>query len=520
MEEALAGELRRIDRRLAIAWTMLSVIGVVGGLYAAVVVRPGFGLAIAAVSGCALVPFAMAAWTLGKRPLPRVAEIALMGFASLTPWIFFVVTVVTQGPVYALGSWVTPMVFAALMVASVARLRPVSSIVVGLVGAAAHLVAYFVLAHPRLSPDEAQIFVRPGMQLTRAISLALGGGVGAFVAWELRRAIGRAESKVHVAELFGKYRLVRPIGTGGAGVVHEAIYSPAGGFERRVAVKVLHPSLATEPAFIDGLRREAELGSRLAHPNVVTIHDFGQHEGVAFMAMEYVDGMTLDRLASRARRAGTVIPVDVVGWIGRSILAGLGHAHEGVHGSDGEALRILHRDVCPQNLLISSLGEVKLTDFGIARVLGQAASANTRTVAGHDAYMAPEQARGGEITLRVDLFAVAVVLWELLAGRRLFARDNSAATVLALLEEPIVPITVVRTELDVAWDAFFARALARDPAERFSSARAMEQALLALPGARAEDSQVALRKLVADLASAPPSTEAEMSSAPTRRHSR
>lgn len=499
---------------------MLSALGVAGGLYAAVVVRREFGLSIAAVSACALVLFAAAARVLGKRPLPRAAEIALMGFTSLAPWIFFVVTLLTQGPVYALGSWVTPMVFAALMVASVARLRPVSSIVVGLVGAVTHVVVYFALAWPRLAPTETDVFVRPGMQITRAMSLAIGGLVGAFVAWELRRAIGRAESKVKVAELFGKYRLVRAIGTGGAGVVHEAIYSPAGGFERRVAVKVLHPSLATEPSFIDGLRREAELGSRLAHPNVVTIHDFGQHEGVAFMAMEYVDGMTLDRLASRARRAGVLIPVDVVGYVGRSILAGLAHAHEGVHDADGEPLRILHRDICPQNLLVSNLGEVKLTDFGIARVLGQTGSANTRTVAGHDAYMAPEQARGGEITLRVDLFAVAIVLWELLAGRRLFARENAAATVLALLEEPIVPVTVVRTELDAAWDAFFARGLARDPAERFASARAMEQALLALPGARAEDSPVALRKLVADLANAPPSTEAEMSSAPTRKHSR
>ncbi len=477
---------------------MLSLGGFLLGIYAAIVVRPGFGVAIAVVCLLATMLFALAAWVLGKRPLPRVAELGILGFVSVAPWVFFVVILLSEGPVFALGSWVPPMIFAALMVASVARLRPISSIVVGAIGAVSHLVVYFLLASPRLVGTDAIVFVRPSMQITRALSLLAGGLVGAFVAWELRRAIGRAESKVHVAELFGKYRLVRPIGTGGAGVVHEAIYSPAGGFERRVAVKVLHPALATEPAFVDGLRHEAELGSRLAHPNVVTIHDFGRHEGVAFLAMEYVDGMSLERLASRARRAGVPIPAHVVGYVGRQVLTGLAYAHEGVHGDDGEPLRILHRDVCPQNLLVSNLGEVKLTDFGIARVLGRAAATTTHTVAGHEAYMAPEQARGDEITVRADLFAVGIVLWELLAGRYLFARENGAATLLAMLEDDVAPITTLRPELDPRWNAFFERALARDPAQRFGSASEMADALEALPGARADkdESQSALRKLV------------------------
>jgi serine/threonine-protein kinase len=516
LEEALASELRRIDRRLAIAWAMLSLGGFLLGIYAAIVVRPGFGIAIAAVCLVATIPFALAAWVLGKRPLPRAAELGILAFVSVAPWVFFVVILLSEGPVFALGSWVPPMIYTALMVASVARLRPLSSIVVGAIGAVSHLVVYFVLAAPRLVAADAIVFVRPSMQITRAISLLVGGMVGAFVAWELRRAIGRAESKVHVAELFGKYRLVRPIGTGGAGVVHEAIYSPAGGFERRVAVKVLHPALATEPAFVDGLRHEAELGSRLAHPNVVTIHDFGMHEGVAFMAMEYVDGMSLERLATRARRAGVAIPAHVVGYVGQQVLTGLAYAHEAVHGEDGEPLRILHRDVCPQNLMVSSLGEVKLTDFGIARVLGRAAATTTHTIAGHEAYMAPEQARGEEITLRADLFAVGIVLWELLAGRHLFVRENGAATLLAMLEEPVVPINAIRGELDDAWNAFFARAIAREPAARFGSAAEMAAALGGLPGARADkdESQAALRKLVAALATAAPSPEPD---GPTRR---
>ena len=291
-------------------------------------------------------------------------------------------------------------------------------------------------------------------------------------------------------EVFGKYRIVRKIGSGSGGTVHEAIDRPEGGFERRVAVKQLHTHLITERAFVEGFRAEAELGARLADPNVVVIHDFGRHEETFFMAMEFIDGLPLSKLTQRARAANVAFPSHVVGHIARSVLRGLAHAHEGVRDEAGHPLRILHRDVCPQNVLVSRIGEVKLTDFGIARVLGHTdETASTRTIAGHEAYMAPEQIENGALDLTSDLFAMGVILWELLAGRRLFARDNPASTLLAVMEAHVA-------ELDSPWDAFLQRALARDPKARFPSARAMLTALDTIEGARGDDAATTLGELV------------------------
>jgi serine/threonine-protein kinase len=150
------------------------------------------------------------------------------------------------------------------------------------------------------------------MQLSRSFTLAIAGGVGAYVARELRRAIARADRSVRKEELFGKYRLTKAIASGGVGAVHEAVYCPEGGFERRVAVKLLHPHLARESAFVVGFRAEAELGSRLAHPNIVTILDFGQQNDAYFLAMEYVDGLSLQRLFKALEARSN--PVAVAAW--------------------------------------------------------------------------------------------------------------------------------------------------------------------------------------------------------------
>ena len=487
LAEALDSELRQLDLRVAQAWCLLCAGGVVGGLGVAFAgISRSLGVVCAFASAAMLVPFGAAAFVLRRRALPRPLARALIGLEALLPWSFLALLVVTQGPAYALASWLPPMIFAGVIVAALARLQPLAPVVVGVVGAAAHLGVYAALAHPSLDPDTPLLFAKPALQVTRALSLFGTGLVASFVTRYLRRAIGRAESKVRTEELLGKYRLLEKIGAGGAGIVHAALYRPEGGFSRRVAVKILHPHLAVEPAFVEGFRREAELGARLAHPNVVTIHDFGRHEGVAFIAMELIEGLTLARLLSRAAAANVPLPIHVATHVARSALDGLEHAHEGVRGDDGAPLRILHRDVCPQNILVSKIGEVKLNDFGIARVLGAAGAAQTQNVAGHEAYMAPEQARGTEMTVRTDLFALAIVLWECLAGRRLFARATGAATLVAMLEDPIPPIAVVRPDLAASYNDFFERALARDPSARFASAREMSEALLALPGARGD----------------------------------
>ena len=493
LEDALASEVLRLQGSIARVWVLLSAVGVLGGVVLALTVARSLGIATAALGAAVCAFFAWGARRASRGVRTNPALLAVVEGAL--PWMFLLVLAGTQGAAYAIASWVPPMMFCAVIIGWTARVEPRPPVIVGALGAATYVVAYYAWLHARV-PDDGFLIWRPAMQWTRAVSLLIAGLGGGLVARELRRVIGRAERAVRREELFGKYRLVRKVASGGAGVVHEALYCPEGGFERRVAVKMMHPHLASEPGFVAAFRAEAELGARLAHPNVVTILDFGMQADAYFLSMEYVDGAPLSRVLSRAHEAEHTLSTALVAHVGRAVLDGLEHAHEGVRGADARPLRIVHRDLCPQNVLCSRIGEVKVADFGIARALGDAASAHTRTVAGHEAYMAPEQARAEPMDARTDLFSVGVVLWEMLAARRLFARPNPGATMLAVVSDEIPPITLVRADLDPAWDAFFASALSRDPYGRFPSARAMRAALDALPGARGADPTAELAGLV------------------------
>ncbi|HEY1956944.1 MAG TPA: serine/threonine-protein kinase [Polyangiaceae bacterium] len=470
LENAIDVELRRVERSIARAWVVLAAAATVLSLVVAATIARRLGLVMAAINAGLTVVFVGAARWVDRRPVDRRTPLVVVAFEGAMPWVFFVALAFTQGAPYALASWIPPLVFAALVVAWVARLRPWPPVVVSIASGVAYLAAYFVFVRPRvpLGPTHL-ILYDPPMQISRAFSLVLGGVMGAFVARQLRRAIARADSVVRSEELFGKYRIVRKLGAGASGSVHEALYCPEGGFERRVAIKQLHAALASDEALVRAFRAEAELGARLAHPNVITIHDFGRHADTFFLAMEFVDGVSLARIALRSQREGLALPTDIVAHVLRCVLRGLEHAH---------AARVLHRDVCPQNVLISRAGEVKLGDFGIARVLDASGEgASTRTIAGHEAYMAPEQIEGGTLAKATDLFALGVIGWELLTGRRLFVRDNPAATLLAVTRAPVAAVSMIRPELGPAWDDFISRALERPIDRRFGSARAMLDAL-------------------------------------------
>jgi serine/threonine-protein kinase len=485
LDDALSGELQRIDRALARSWVVLSLISVVGSVVISLGVAPRVGVVTGVASVGVGAFFAVVLLRLSRGPLGSLGSIVVGAIEGLLPWGIFTVLVATQGAAYAIASWVPPLLFAASIVAATARLRPLAAIAIGASGGAAYLVVYFAYVRTHLPVGTARMVLHePPLQLTRALSLAVAGGIGAYVSRELRGAIARADRSVRKSELFGKYRLVRQVASGGAGTVHEAVYCPEGGFERRVAVKLLHPHLAREESFVASFRTEADVGSRLAHPNIVSILDFGEQADQYFLAMEYVDGLSLQRFLQNAREARAEIPVGIAAYVVRALLVGLEYAHEGVRGPDGKALRVLHRDMCPANVLVSRFGEVKIADFGIARVLGDSASAHTRNVAGHAAYMAPEQAVAERIDVRADLFSVGVILWEMLALRRLFARSNPVATLHALVVGPVPSVTEVRPEIDLAWDAFITKALSREPNDRWASASEMCSALDGLPGAR------------------------------------
>jgi serine/threonine-protein kinase len=486
LDVALGEEIARFELRIAEVWQATGALGIALALFLGLR-GMGDGLALWGTLSVAayLVWFTVVAWRLRRGRGTSALRVATSIVESSLPWVFLGVLTRTQGAPYALGSWVPPLLFAGMIIVSTARLRPIEPLVLGLSGGLAFIVFYFVWLRSALPPEFAGLpLYSPRVQISRAVSLATAGVLSMVMSRTLRRAIGRADSTARERELFGKYRILRHVASGGMGTVYEALYCPEGGFERPVAIKRIHPHLAAEPTFVSFFRNEAELSARLVHPNIVQVLDFGSVDGTYFLAMELVDGLTLRSLMKRAAGAGIAIPPSIVAYIGREVLSGLAYAHGAARAADGARLKVVHRDLCPSNLLLSRNGEVKVSDFGVARALGEADSTHTRTVAGHAGYMAPEQALAQPIDERCDLFSVGVILWELLAGRSLFHRGAEGPTLVAVLSAEIAPPSALRPGLDPAWDAFITRALGRDPDVRFPSASAMSAEIGALADAK------------------------------------
>ncbi len=499
---ALDEELRRLERITLHILAAMSVIGIGLGVFVGLTLARWFGFVEAGFSALLAVWFFEYGRALDRGPIGLPRRLLQAVIESLLPWVSLLMVNASQGPVYALGSWVPPVTYYALLLVAMARLRPRLCLVVGFVGAAVFPAIDFTVLHRHL-PAGAPVFALPAMQATRSLTIFTSGLLCSFMARGLLRAIGRAESNVRAQNLFGKYRLVREIARGGMGFVFEAVYCPEGGFERRVAVKRIHPHLAATERFVEAFRDEAKLSARLAHPAIVQVLDFGRIEDSYFLVMEYVDGLTLGSMMQSSKRTGQPLAPDLVGHVLREILGALVYAHDGVRGPDGRPLRVVHRDLCPPNVLVSTNGEVKLTDFGIARVLADASESLTQHVSGHAGYMAPEQARAQAFDTRVDIFPVGVMAWELFAQRRLFSSGSPAASIFALLTDEVLPITVLRPELDARWGSLLERALAREPDARFASAQEMLAALDAIPESRGRGAEK-LGRLVSDLIAAPP----------------
>ena len=499
---ALDEELRRLERITLHILAAMSVIGVGLGVFVGLTLARWFGFVEGGFSALLAVWFYTYGRALDRGPIGLARRLVHAIIESMLPWVSLLMVAASQGAVYALGSWVPPVTFYALLLVAVARLRPRLCLVVGGVGATVFPTIYFALLHRQL-PAGAPVFALPAMQATRSLTIFTSGLLCAVMARGLLRAIGRAESNVRAQNLFGKYRLVREIARGGMGFVFEAVYCPEGGFERRVAVKRIHPHLAATERFVQAFRDEAKLSARLAHPAIVQVLDFGRIEDSYFLVMEYVEGLTLGAMMKSSKLAGQPLAPDLVGHVLREILGALVYAHDGVRGVDGRPLRVVHRDLCPPNVLVSTLGEVKITDFGIARVLADANESLTQHVSGHAGYMAPEQARAQAFDTRVDLFPLGVIAWELFAQRRLFASSSPAASIFALLTDEVLPVTVLRPELDERWGPFIARALAREPDQRFATAQEMLVALDAIPESRGRGAEQ-LGRLVTELLASPP----------------
>jgi serine/threonine protein kinase len=294
---------------------------------------------------------------------------------------------------------------------------------------------------------------------------------------------------VQACVTLGRYQLLSRLAVGGMAEVYLARQGELSGFKTLVVVKKVLPHLAVNPDFVAMFLDEARIASMLNHPNVVRITEVGRAADQYFLAMELVQGMPLTSLLKHGEKTKTLLPHNLSALIVANTAAGLHHAHQ-LTDAAGNLLGLAHRDVSPQNIMISFEGSVKVIDFGIARALGRLGDTNSGSLKGKLGYMAPEQARGEPVDARGDIFSLGVVLWECLAGHRLFLRQNELATLRAVVYEPI-PSIVEHADVDPALRAIVERSLARDVEERFQTAEevrvALERWVFASGGASTHD---------------------------------
>ncbi len=299
-----------------------------------------------------------------------------------------------------------------------------------------------------------------------------------------------------------RYELIGEIAAGGMAVVYLARIAGMGGFQRFVAIKKLHEHLAREQEFVEMVLDEARLAAGIHNPHVVPILEVGGSDGGYYLVMEYIEGDTLARVASRAAgRATGLHAAATAGAIGRpkrapasmptggpaiprpvtvrmllDSLAGLHAAHE-LTDPHGNPLQIVHRDISPQNILVGVDGSTRITDFGVARAAARLSTTRSDTVKGKLAYLSPEQARGETCDRRTDLFAMGIILWEMLTGRRLFRGETDHETLARVMSGTIPPPSSIVPGMHPAFDAVVLKALARDISQRFSTCAEMGDAL-------------------------------------------
>jgi eukaryotic-like serine/threonine-protein kinase len=307
--------------------------------------------------------------------------------------------------------------------------------------------------------------------------------------------------------IVGRYALYGVLASGGMATVHFGRLIGPVGFSRTVAIKRLHPQFAADPEFVAMFLDEARLAARIRHPNVIPTLDVVATSGELFLVMEYVPGESMARLVRAMRGRGFIIPPNVTVAIMVGVLQGLHAAHE-ARNEQGAPLGIVHRDVSPQNVLVGADGQARVLDFGVAKAAGRVQTTREGQLKGKLAYMAPEQLRGETCSRQTDIYAAAVVLWEALAGDRLFKADNEGAVISKVLEGRVAPPSHTMTpnmdgptRLMVGrLDAIVMRAISREPADRFATAREMALALeKAIPPATASQVSEWVESIASDV---------------------
>jgi len=267
-----------------------------------------------------------------------------------------------------------------------------------------------------------------------------------------------------------RYRVVERLASGGMAEVFLAESAGIEGFKKQVAIKRVLPHLSEKKRFIAMFLDEARLSASLSHSNVAQVFDIGVGDNAYFIVMEYVDGADLKAVIEFMKRENQRFPVESACFIAAKICEGLTYAHE-LRGADGAPLQIVHRDMSPPNVLITKHGEIKIVDFGLAKATSQLEKSEAGIIKGKFSYLSPEAAQGQEVDARTDIFAVGIILWEMLSGKRLFLGDSDFGTVKLVQAAKIPSLRADDPGIPPELDAIVARALARDPAARYTSTR-------------------------------------------------
>lgn len=278
-------------------------------------------------------------------------------------------------------------------------------------------------------------------------------------------------------ESFGKYVLLEKLATGGMAEVFLARGTGAGGIGKFFAIKRILPQYADSPEFIDMFKDEAKIAINLNHSNIVSIHEFGVEKGQFFLVMDYVEGRNLRQILNKMKKTGLQFSIDQIVYMIKEVAAGLDHAHRCLDGSTGKPLNITHRDMSPQNVMVSFEGEVKIVDFGIAKAESQLETTRAGTLKGKFGYMSPEQAEGQPVDLRTDIFSLGIVLWELLANDRLFVANNEINTLRKIRDCQIPSLRKINPNIHTELERIVQKGLARDRNLRYQTGAALHRDL-------------------------------------------
>src|SRR4051812_31492163 len=268
---------------------------------------------------------------------------------------------------------------------------------------------------------------------------------------------------------FGPYKLVRQIAVGGMAEIHLAKAAGIAGFEKYVALKMIHPNFAEDEQFIQMLVDEAKIAVQLTHGNIAQTFDLGRVGETYYITMEYVDGADLYKILRRASEQDLDMPLDVCAFVAKEVASALDHAHR-KRDHTGKPLGIVHRDVSPQNVLVSYSGEVKLVDFGIAKATMKARQTAVGVIKGKYYYMSPEQARGDSIAFRSDIFSAGIVLYEMLTGQMLYLEEDLHKLLDMARKADIAPPSTLRKGIPPQLEKIVMHALQKLPGERYQHA--------------------------------------------------